>query len=196
MFSTRLHPICSTTDAAEDFYGWFLSTFHALGRNVDFSHYWRHFFSSWWKENLESRFFFVIFSRVLCKVSFLFCTLELLSAPISTYVVKAWKMNSDVIYHKEPGWCSVSICCCQELKESSKNSYRCSMTFKNKVHYGPEYIWLCSSWCWSWDSVIEQQQYLQSPWRRSWSKIIYFLGLLCYAESSLSFASSSSQLLL
>ena len=122
--------------------------------------------------------FFVIFSRVLCKVSFLFCTLELLSAPISTYVVKAWKMNSDVIYHKEPGWCSVSICCCQELKESSKNSHRCSMTFKNKVHYGPEYIWLCSSWCWSWDSVIEQQQYLQSPWRRSWSKIIYFLGLL------------------
>ena len=140
-----------------------------------------HFFASWWKENL-------IFSRAALQKS----TLE----SSYTYVVKAWKMNSDVIYHKEPGWCSVSICCCQELKESSKNSHRCSMTFKNKVHYGPEYIWLCSSWCWSWDSVIEQQQYLQSPWRRSWSKIIYFLGLLCYAESSLSFASSSSQLLL
>ena len=94
------------------------------------------------KRESGKQIFFVIFSRVLCKVSFLFCTLELLSAPISTYVVKAWKMNSDVIYHKEPGWCSVSICCCQELKESSKNSYRCSMTFKNKVHYGPEYIWL------------------------------------------------------
>ena len=96
----------------------------------------------WLFSLLETHFFCIlmkrkshIFSRALQK-----STLE----SSYTYVVKAWKMNSDVIYHKEPGWCSVSICCCQELKESSKNSYRCSMTFKNKVHYGPEYIkWFC-----------------------------------------------------
>ena len=51
-------------------------------------------------------FFCHIFSREVSCLS----TLAQALSPIPTYVVKAWKMNSDVIYHKEPGWCSVSIC--------------------------------------------------------------------------------------
>ena len=89
----RLHPICSVLGnfLHSDFY------LHA----VDFSHYWNTRWVRIWVP-----FFCHIFSREVSCLS----TLAQALSPIPTYVVKAWKMNSDVIYHKEPGWCSVSIC--------------------------------------------------------------------------------------
>ena len=88
-----------------------------------------HFFASWWKENL-------IFSRAALQKS----TLE----SSYTYVVKAWKMNSDVIYHKEPGWCSVSIC--ELLAKVAKiltgvpaEVSRRAMTFKTYTGWPKEY---------------------------------------------------------
>ena len=85
-------------------------------------------------------FFCVTFSREVSCLS----TLAQALSPIPTYVVKAWKMNSDVIYHKEPGWCSVSIC--ELLAKVAKiltgvpaEVSRRAMTFKTYTGWPKEY---------------------------------------------------------
>ena len=91
------------------------------------------------KRESGKQIFFVIFSRVLCKVSFLFCTLELLY-PRMLWKHEKWIQMSSTT--KSLDDVVSPFAAARSFKESSKNSYRCSMTFKNKVHYGPEYIWL------------------------------------------------------